>query len=285
MTLVNFTNSCLFCIIFIQNVLNLMKKFNIIDTSEKLLVQRCGSGVRLVEPNKKLAAPSVSHLFEMPFNVYFLDTESVIQNMSDRTAQVCGFQGRKDAIGKTARTVSKKESAEFSIRHNNDVISSNSIVIKDEHFMRLDDFEFRDIAIKFPLLNKDRSIIGVFGCSILLDSLAQSFDLLMKTGLLNSSNFFEKQPNNYSIGMNTEIQQQEIDTLGSKLSIKTKQYISKREIECLFYLMRGKSARETGLQLNLSHRTVEYYLNSLKDKLYCTKKSEIIEKVLRILDA
>ena len=71
--------------------------------------------------------------------------------------------------------------------------------------------------------------------------------------------------------------------LQNQLTTKIKQSFSKREIECLYYLMKGKTARETSIHLNLSPRTVEYYLDTLKEKLACRKKSEIIEIVLQWL--
>lgn len=266
-----------------------MAHINSFDNSDELLVQRWRNGVRLIKPDNfkshsdkiSFIPPSVKKLFEMPFNVYFLNRESVIQNMSDKTASICGFHGIKDAIGNTARAVSRKESAEFSIRHNNEVISRNSVVIKDEHFLRLDDFEFRDISIKFPLLNEEEKIIGVFGCSIILDSPAQALKSLFETGLLGPLNQFDEHQNYLPIYLNPD--QHDFNDLKFKLTSKVKQYISKREIECLYFLMKGKSARETGLHLNLSQRTVEYYVNSLKDKLNCAKKSDIIEKVLKLL--
>jgi DNA-binding CsgD family transcriptional regulator len=265
---------------------------NIFDTSEELLIQRFQNGVRLIKPEmaqssldpmKRIKLFCVRSLFEMPFNVYFLNTQSVIQNMSERTANICGFQGRNDAIGKIARTVSKKESAEFSIRHNNEVISHNSMVIKDEHFLRLDGYEFHDVAIKFPLLNADGEIMGVFGCSIIIDSLALSLNLLMQTGLFAPSTIYERNNKEKSIYLNLDSDHHELDHLRHKLSVKSKQSVSRREAECLMYLMKGKSARETGVHINLSQRTVEHYLNILKDKLNCTKKSEIIDKVFALL--
>lgn len=183
------------------------------DNSAELLVQRWKSGVRMITPDifnhtysdKNDFFPlSVKKLFEMPFNVYFLNCQSVIQNMSDRTANICGFQQVNDAIGNTARAVSKRESAEFSIRHNNEVISRNSVVIKDEHFLRLDDFEFQDISIKFPLLNEEEKIIGVFGCSIILDSPAQAVNSLLETGLLAPINLFEGHQNCLPIYLNPD---------------------------------------------------------------------------------
>ena len=254
-----------------------MTKFITIDTSNDLHVIRWRSGVKLIKPEDliscdedSITSPSIKDLFEMPFNVYFLDTQSVIRNMSDRTASICGFQDKTDAIGNTARAVCKKISADFSIQHNNEVMSNNLIIIKDEHFLRLDDFEFHDLSIKLPLLNNDGKVIGVFGCSIIKNSLAQSLNFLLRTGLLVSSNNISSQ---YDPGYLIQL-----------LSTEYKQPILKREAECLALLLRGKSARETGIELNLSQRTVEYYLDSLKDKLNVRKKSEIVGTIFNLLN-
>ncbi len=52
--------------------------------------------------------------------------------------------------------------------------------------------------------------------------------------------------------------------------------ITHREAECIYHLSLGHTARETARHLGLTYRTVEYYLANIKDKLRCTKKSEII---------
>ncbi|MCK4608141.1 MAG: helix-turn-helix transcriptional regulator [Gammaproteobacteria bacterium] len=57
-------------------------------------------------------------------------------------------------------------------------------------------------------------------------------------------------------------------------------YLTKRELDCLYHLLRGQTAKGIGNALNLSRRTVEYYLDNIKGKLYCRTKSELIEKIL-----
>lgn len=54
--------------------------------------------------------------------------------------------------------------------------------------------------------------------------------------------------------------------------------LSKRESESLFYLIRGYTAREIAQRLGLSSKTIEYHIEQLKNKLNCSKKSELIEK-------
>jgi DNA-binding NarL/FixJ family response regulator len=45
-------------------------------------------------------------------------------------------------------------------------------------------------------------------------------------------------------------------------------------------LIRGYSYKEIGDKLNLSARTIEDKISSIKDKMNCTSKSQVIEKAL-----
>lgn len=55
--------------------------------------------------------------------------------------------------------------------------------------------------------------------------------------------------------------------------------LSNREMECLKYLLLGKSASQIALELNLKERTVEHYMESIKYKLSCFTKADIFELV------
>ncbi len=55
-------------------------------------------------------------------------------------------------------------------------------------------------------------------------------------------------------------------------------FLSKREVDCLKLLVQGKTAQQVGEILDLSKRTVEYYLDNIKNKAGYRKKSEILEK-------
>lgn len=52
--------------------------------------------------------------------------------------------------------------------------------------------------------------------------------------------------------------------------------LSVRERECMKYLLRGKTAKETSCHLKISFRTVEYYFENIKNKLGCFNKRELI---------
>jgi DNA-binding CsgD family transcriptional regulator len=57
--------------------------------------------------------------------------------------------------------------------------------------------------------------------------------------------------------------------------------LTKREIECLKYLVLGYTAKETANKLNISPKTVESYLYDSKTKLRCYKKSQVIDIIMK----
>ncbi len=55
--------------------------------------------------------------------------------------------------------------------------------------------------------------------------------------------------------------------------------IAKREAECVYYLIRGMTAKQIGKTIGISYRTAEFYLDNAKTKLHCSTKSELIAKI------
>lgn len=55
---------------------------------------------------------------------------------------------------------------------------------------------------------------------------------------------------------------------------------SPREAECLFYVLRGCTAKDISLRLRISSKTVEYYITQLKNKLNANSRAELIEHAL-----
>lgn len=58
--------------------------------------------------------------------------------------------------------------------------------------------------------------------------------------------------------------------------------LSKREVECLIFVLRGKTAKKIGILLNISAKTVEEYISSAKNKLGCYSRSELFDKAFEI---
>lgn len=56
-------------------------------------------------------------------------------------------------------------------------------------------------------------------------------------------------------------------------------YFTRREAECMVWLLKGKTINSVATILNLSPRTVEYYIKNMKTKIGCRTKFELIDLV------
>ena len=57
-------------------------------------------------------------------------------------------------------------------------------------------------------------------------------------------------------------------------------HFSPRELECLFCMLRGMSAKQIGNFLGLTKRTIEFYIDNIKNKVGCSKKSQLLDLAL-----
>lgn len=64
--------------------------------------------------------------------------------------------------------------------------------------------------------------------------------------------------------------------LGKKREVQQSSSLSPRERDCLKHLIHGKSAKDSAMELQLSPRTVESYLENIKNKLGCNSKRELL---------
>lgn len=229
------------------------------DISSDHIMQSWGNGIKLVNPNHckpHQQNRSVSQILKNSFHIYFMDLNSRLKGVNQETVINCGYLSAKDALGRTARDVANKTSAEYLIHNDRKVIINNTPEITDDFFEGLNNNNFSSLTMKFPWYGEDNKIIGVFGCSIILGqhSLADSLRQITQLGLLNRP-----------------LPGIEIENV----------YLSKREKECLYHYARGKSARKISHILPLSKRTIEHYLENIKSKLSVSKKSELIDKVLQ----
>lgn len=173
------------------------KEKKIYDTSDELIVQRYENGVQLVRPEKFNRHPIIGNtlidIFNLPMNFYFIDIDSKIKNLNENTAATCGYGSQKDAVKKSVQSVATRKTAELILKNDQAVIKTNNSIILEESFTRKTGVDLLSLTLKFPWLH-DGNVIGVFGCSILLDPfnttiLADSLSMLIQTGLLPHSSF------------------------------------------------------------------------------------------------
>lgn len=57
--------------------------------------------------------------------------------------------------------------------------------------------------------------------------------------------------------------------------------LTPREIECMHGIMRGLTAKEIAITLNISYRTVELHINNIRKKLGSKNKAEAVKDFLK----
>jgi DNA-binding CsgD family transcriptional regulator len=239
-----------------------------LDTSDELLIQKCKNGVQLVRPDKidkglfSISANlfhTVKSLLQLPLHVYFMDSESTVQNMNELTMALCGYTTNK---GVSIRSSAAGESAERIINHDREILKTNKIKICDEDFIRkTDKIDLPIISIKFPWYNNEDKAIGVIGFSILTNqhdnyTLANAINFIYGKILSISSEVSEILPGLEVSGV----------------------YLTKRESECLKYLLLGMSAKSIARILCVSHRTIESHFEKVKLKMEVSSKAALAEK-------
>ena len=228
------------------------------------IVQRSGTGIKLLAPGTAAVGVSVENLMASSLNFYFMDEMSFMQKMSEATASSCGYLSAHDGVGKSIRDISQGETAKEVLANDRNVVITQTSHIITETFTRRDEIELTAISIKFPWF-QDNNVLGILGCSILLGyenapDLPNALQLLMQTGLLasDSAPIFQ----------------------GLKIGDV---YFDQRDKEIMFLLVRGKTAKQIARVMKLSHRTIEHRLEAIKRKLGVFSKSELIERVINYL--
>lgn len=230
--------------------------------SNELLIHRHGQGVQLSAPENTYQAEhgtTVGSIMRLPMNFYFMNRDSIMQKINAKTAETSCYLSEHDAIGKSIRDVSKRETADSILKNDREIIDTRILKITTETYTRLDDTDLTAISIKYPWYQDD-NIAGIFGCSILLgqhgtSELTEALTLLMQTGLLAAS------ATNIPGWQRKDV------------------HFDQRDTSILRLLIRGKTAKNIARVLGISHRTVEHRLDTIKHKLAVSSKSELIERV------
>ncbi len=117
-----------------------------------------------------------------------------------------------------------------------------------------------DVAIvsqKAPIYDAENNIVGVLGHAVVVtnDSILSKSRLIKATDLA-------------LFGQRNSC---------SHYLVKKIDGLTKRQSQCLFYLLRGKSARKIAEILHISPRTVEYHIGKIKEYYNVSTHSDIID--------
>jgi DNA-binding CsgD family transcriptional regulator len=182
-------------------------------------------------------------------------------------AKMAGYKGVEDFIGTKLRDSDLRCPAveltdQFAIE-DNQVIEHRKPIRILEYMCYADDSWTVVFGEKFPIINsKDELIaIGLNAIDITHSNLA----------ILNYESLCPHRRNSHPVKQFSYV-------IGNTYDGKTS--LSNRQGEVLFYLLRGATAKSISERLNISIRTAEAHINSLKDKFNCSNKEMLIEKLV-----
>lgn len=204
-------------------------------------------------------------LMELDIHVYWKDKKGFYLGCNDFMAKNLGLIKPSHIIGlQDHQTIIDHPTAENYQKQDQQILLSNqpNIFLDSGEYHR---GQLVFITIKHPIYDQKNIPQGVLGISI----------PVYEPNLYKVVLYLNK-----TLGEFTHIKPPE-QFLSTYRHTHFLSKLSKREKECLFYLIRGFSVRMIAEKLGLSKRTAEDYIENAKNKLGCSCKSELIELALQ----
>ena len=214
--------------------------------------------------NKKI---SFDLLEQIPGYMLFHDLSSQIVLTNSKTAKLINASKVDPVIGNQYCKLSCKAADEshMYVAQDRHVFQSKSNLAFLGFHQYADQSWYLTIGEKNPIFDDDGDLIG----------LVSTWQDVTDSNLIDVNPFIKNEVKYKGTNLKPfsfRIDQNKFDN---------KYHLSQKEIEVLFWLLRGKSSKQIGLLLSISYRTVESRIINIKNKMACDKKDEVIEKAIR----
>lgn len=197
----------------------------------------------------------------LPFGCFSKDLNSHYSYINQTTIKSFLFKDKDEVIGKSDFDMPWKEDAELFQEKDKLTLVHGKPQSNLEVLPKRDGTKCLHLDHKIPMFSKTGEIEGLAGVGLILNP--ENFKHLIPFLAFSGINISDYM---YSLnGKKIDIGYGDID-------------FSKRQAQIISCLLRGHSAESTAKELNLSKRTIEFYLVKIKEKLNCKNKSEIISK-------
>lgn len=193
---------------------------------------------------------------ELPFHLYSKDRKGIFLHCNDATARTAGYDSANELRGCTDYDLCLPATAAAVSSVDASIIYSGQPQLLIENVKLLNGREFSTFSFKLPLRTEMAKISGIFGLSFVI----KQEKLLAYIDQIADINH----PCAESIH-----------------TAHGKQILTYRQQECLFYLVKGMTIKQIASELTLSPRTIEHHIESIKNKLQCHSRSELIAKALQ----
>jgi DNA-binding CsgD family transcriptional regulator len=207
-----------------------------------------------------------SLLNQVPGLLACVDENCRFTYMNDSAVATFGFINKNEAIGTTMENIRCKaaENSKHWANQNNEVFENNTPV------KALDIAPYAHNKILTLITNKPLIQNPQNGQMHVIAHCTEISHALLINISMAIANSDKKYRTNNNINQRSYQISKKFD----------KKKLSVRELECLFYLIRGKILPDIAIILGLSKRTVESYVVSIKNKFHCNSKSELVEAAI-----
>jgi DNA-binding CsgD family transcriptional regulator len=220
----------------------------------------------------------------IPANISWKTKEGLFLGCNRPVAEGLQLDNTADMVGRTLEQVLEKKYALPLLEHDHQVISTKQEEVFEEVFFDAQGNQAVYLCRKAPLLNDEGNVLGLIAVGI----------------NVTSRNKLEKAIDNAIIGVEKQVEQNTVLQSSGQFLVQrlTKHlgldryylpkpfadcYLTQRELDCVLLLMEGKSSKEIGRALNLSFRTIEFYIDKLKTKLNCRNRVDLTSKINSII--
>ena len=226
--------------------------------NSNFVIQRWRNGVKLAEPQADQEQQTIECIFKADYSIYFLNTDSQNLLINEAGMEICGFNSLKDSFNKSIFDIASSYANAIKVANTHrSAMDLQQIRISEDYVQRKDGYQFQCITVCYPWYSSKNKIIGILGCSV-ISKARPLVDVL--TEIINIGDF------------HIPIIQENLKDFSG---------LSKRERECIALIARGLTAKKIAVSLNLSPRTIEHYIDNIKNKLGVFSKHELIVNYLK----
>lgn len=203
-------------------------------------------------------------------SAYWKDKAGKYLSANEHFIRQAGFTSQQELQGMSHQDQVWNEVASTMIVNDNKVVNQQQTSLFIEHCKIIDPHNSSHlinvdcISYKSPLLNRLGKIIGVFGLSYTINTALDQVQLFKELNLIAG---------------------EEAATKIKKLLAPKHPGISQlshRELTCFKGVIQGMTIKQIAKSLSLSPRTIEQYVEGVKNKLGCHSRSELVEKAFEL---
>ena len=197
-------------------------------------------------------------------SAYWKDCDGNYLGINDVFVRVSGVHSHADVVGSTDRDQIWHEQADLMMTNDHTITETECVKTFLEKALHPDGHIVHYLSHKTPLRDRHGKVIGSFGLSYGFETQAWNQDRLNEVAMIVGTQGVE------------HVQR----FLLTQQCVKHQ--LSARQADCLYYLTKGMTIKQIAETLSLSKRTVEHYLETVKVKLNCLSRSELVAKAFEI---